>query len=471
MATWEHQLLSRIIRTGDINSVLQWGISQEDFQSSEGRMLFNHLVNYYQMPGTAGSVLGPHAVHQQYPLFQPIEDPSMSTDALCKEVRENRVRTEMRVLMQNAEQLIQADPAGALNLIHGKATFLQQLGTSKKSDVHAIDAMHRIMHKYELKEQGVDMSICPFPWEPFQEATGGLEAEDYIVIYGRPKSMKSWVLAYLICWCYEMGKRVLIYTKEMTPDNIIMRVAALMSGIRYHEFRRGRLSPIEKASLYETWNLLHHLREIQSMVVLSGMDAGDGGDTIPWLSSKVDEYKPDVGFIDGMYLMSNARAGRRAQKDNERVRDISRDLRQMILKKGTPFINTLQANREAAKNHDANLDEIAFSDAIGMDATIAWRVINEKHQPTIAHIIGGSREFALDGFRTYGIPATNFEYAGPLTAVEVQQAKDADVGDAAAQKRAAKKASSGRKQEDKSPEQMGADYAAALNAMAKQFGT
>lgn len=438
MTTWENQLLSRIIRTGDINSVIRWGITYEDFNTSEGRMLFTHLVNYYQMPETSGSILGPASLQQAYPTFQIVDDPGMTVDALCTEVRKNRVRTDLRMLMQNAERLIDVDPTQAVNLIASTTTFLQQLGTTRRLDVHAIDAMNRIMQRYEMRERGVDLSICAWPWEPLQEATGGIEPDDYVVVYGRPKSMKSWVLAYLIAWVYELGKRPLIYTKEMTPDNIIARVVAIMASIRYHEFRRGKLSPIEKDSLYTAWRVLNHLKETQSMVCLSGKDAGEGGDTVPWLRSKVEQYKPDLVFIDGLYLMSNARSGRKAQKDNERVRDISRDLSQMRLDTGVPVLATIQANRDAAKNNDANLDEVAFSDAIGQDATLAMRVINDKNAPTLSMVVGGSREFYLDGFSIYGVPATNFGYAGPLTAGDVQRAKDSDADSPA--KKARKKA-------------------------------
>lgn len=449
--------------------MLQWGIGYEDFQTAECRALFINLVNYFQLPETSGAVLGPNALQQLYPTFQLIEDHSMTTDALCIEVRKNRFRTELRMLMQSAEQLIETDPSNALNLISGKATWLQQLGTTRRLDVHAVDAMQRIMHKYDMRERGIDLSICPWPWEPLQEATGGLEPDDYVIIYGRPKSMKSWVLAYLINWAYDEGKKILIYTKEMTPDNIIQRVVAAMSCVRYHEFRRGRLSPMEKQSVFETWRLLHHLRETQSMVCLSGKDAGEGGDTVPWLRSKIEQYEPDIVFIDGVYLMSNARAGKRVQKDNERVRDISRDLRQIVLDTSCPIIATLQANRDAAKNQDANLDEIAFSDAIGQDATLAMRVINEKNQATLALVVGGSREFYLDGFRIYGVPATNFGYAGPLTAIEVQSAKDADVGDADAQKKAARK-SARKPKEEPTPQQMAHEHTQAINELRNQWG-
>lgn len=828
MATWELQLVSRIVRTGDLNSIMQWGITPDDFLTNEGRALFSSIQSYHSMPEHAGSVLGPYAVQRMFPNFQLCDDTSMSTEALCHEVRKQRLSTNFKAYCQQALELCEFDPTQAISQMQTGMIDLQNVGLSaNKTDIHFHTAFDRVMQKYELMKQGVDMSCGTWPWFPLQEATLGLQPDDYVVIYGRPKcvpvgteiltatgefkrieeattaigmgtdqrlaaypiehrtevvvkrvvrittrsgyeltvgenhpilrpdlnyteagnlcvgdhvgvarsiptktsstkspthyellglltgdgnytrnevqftsadadvwarvahlvspkckitrsktspisgrivraigasneildtlraegmwgkkaenksapkslftegqdcvagylgglltadggvyaktvrwntssrvlakqikhlllrlgvvgvlssvttnigttayvinvqaqeqhsallehlgpyisseykleklidicgrkqsnkrhddsipktqaletailaavksngrwpklwgkfsknklfrrsgkisrallrslakamnapelliwadsnirwepiinieelgnqdcidigvegvhnflvgdvvthnSMKSWVLAYLICWFYEMGKRMIIYTKEMTADNIFQRAGACLAAVRYQEFRTAKLSPEEESSLYAIRRLLHHAQQSQTVVCLSAKDTTKGGDTVPWLRSKIETYRPDVCFVDGMYLMTDTN---NARKDNDRVRNISRALRQMVLDTGVPSICTVQANRNAAKNQDANLDEIAFSDAISQDATLLMRCINEKNSPHIALVLGGaSREFHLEGFRIYGIPAVNFNYAGELSAKEIEKAKEQD---------------------------------------------
>jgi hypothetical protein len=106
--------------------------------------------------------------------------------------------------------------------------------------------------------------------------------------------------------------------------------------------------------------------------------------------------------------------------------NISRDLRQMVLSTGVPVIATMQANRKAAGHNDANLDEIAYSDALAQDATMAARVINDKVSPTISVVIGGSREFKLHGFRINAVPARDFSYHSELTEKDIEKAKEGD---------------------------------------------
>ena len=70
MANWEMQLCSRVIRHGCLTEVLEWGVAPEDFLTSEGRSMFNHIVGYYSMANTAGAVIGENAAKQHYPNFQ-----------------------------------------------------------------------------------------------------------------------------------------------------------------------------------------------------------------------------------------------------------------------------------------------------------------------------------------------------------------------------------------------------------------
>lgn len=424
MATWELQLISRIVRSGDLNSVLEYGITLDDFLTTEGRGLFNALLGYHQMPETAGAVLGPYAVQRVFPNFQLCDDVSMPTVALCHEVRKHRLVIEFQARLQQQLDVVGMDPLAAINATQSAMTDLQNIGFSQNTDVHFHDSFSRSIRKMELIEAGVDLSCGFWPWMPLQDATGGIQPDDYVVIYGRPKSMKSWVIAYLLATMYEQRKRILVYTKEMTADNIFARAGACLASIRYQEFRRGKLSHAEKQSLYMVERMLHQARMQQTVICLSGQDATEGGDTVPWLKSKIETYKPDIVFVDGMYLMSDAKG---AKKDNQRVMNISRALRQIPLKMEVPIISTIQANRKAAGNEDANTDEVAFSDSLSQDCTVLMRAINLKNEPTIALVMSGiSREFHLNGFKIYGVPALNFEYFGPIDNKEIEKAKKAD---------------------------------------------
>jgi len=399
--------------------------------------MYGTLLAYFQQPSTAGAVWGPSALAQAYPNFPLIDDPGMTLAALCQEVRANRIKAQARQLLVELGDMLMTDPMGAVALMHQKAADLQNDCNPKKTDVHFADGFSAAVEEMDMVGAGVDVSVCPWPWAPIQRKTMGIRKHDYIVFFGRPKSMKSWILCFLIAWFFENGKRILIYTKEMPPIEIFERVGCCIAQVDYERFITGRLVPDEREAVYNIRDFLQAARSSHMVVCLSAKDAPGGNDTVAWLSSKVEKYVPDAVFIDGLYLMKDQQ---HAKQRHDRVRNISNDLRQMILHYDTPVIGTVQANRQAAQNEGANTEDIAFSDSLGQDCTHLIRVINEKDDDTIALVMGNvARRFKLNGFRIYGVPAINFGVKDEeITQKEADRAMrkdDADTKEAAGKKK------------------------------------
>lgn len=395
----------------------------QDFGSAETKSIFQQVIAYNSMPETAGSVWGPQTLQTILPNYVLCDDPGMTTGALCIELRKSRLKGDSRRMIRDFEEQLELDPTKAVSYLQQRATDLQNDCASKKVDIHFADAMSRVLYQYERVESGEQVCVVPWPWAPIQDKTLGIRPTDFVVVYGRPKSGKTWLVCFLIAWFFECGARLLIYTKEMDADEIFERVGCCLAGLDYERFVQGTLVPEERIALYHITEMLNVIREQQVVVCLSGKDAPEK-DTVAWLGAKIDKYQPHVMLVDGMYLMSDAH---KARKLNERVRNISNAMRQLGLTKHLPIIATIQANRDAAKNEEANLDEVAFSDSVGQDATMLMRCIMEKGQSTIALVMGGAtRRFKLDGFRIYCQPAYNFSYYGALTEKEAEAVQRKD---------------------------------------------
>lgn len=417
-------LLSKIVRHDALKQAIEWGLRDEDFLTDEGRAIYQHMMMMSRDPRFKGSTPGVNVMATLYPNFDMCDDESVSLEAYCTMVRESKLVVEL----QSAYREALASSANAVERTTALVDRLQRnvlsVAYGQRNDIEFTDALTRIIADHDLQASGVDMSVGKWPWEPFNDTSGGLQKDDYIVLYGRPKSKKSWVLASFIASLILQDKTVLIYTKEMTADNIFMRVAACLIGLPYQALRTGRLSREERIQLGALHSAVSDLRESQRVICLDGKDS-QGGDTVEWLEAKAKKYRPNAIFIDGLYLMSDGR-GAKNQKDNFRVQNISRALRQMVLSMGVPVVATLQATRAASAHKNANLDEIAFSDAIGQDVTCAIRVINEDEQDQITLVVGGSREYRFSGCRIWGIPATNFTWIENLSQKEIDAIKQRD---------------------------------------------
>ena len=440
-----HQLAlcARIIRAGCLSEVLDYGITVEDFTTPEGLSIWNIIQTYNQQAQTRGSVLDVRGLLERYPTYNLLPDRTgTTTHGLCFAVRRERIQSEAQRALGDAASAISTgvDPMVPLGRLQAQVNTYLALGCTANADVGFSRGLHNVIQRMQLQRQGVDLSLMKWPWAAMNKATLGLQRDDYIVFYGRPKSMKTWTLAYLVAWCYENEKKLVLYTKEMTPDNIYQRVLACVCRIMYEYVRdASTMSDSDWGAI----NRLHQHMLLDSVlgntiVVLNGRDAPPGGDTVSWLSSKIDKHKPVVAFIDGLYLLSDQN---KKSKDHERVTSISRDVRGMVLGNGVPVIATMQANRKAAGHSDANLDEIAYSDSLAQDCTAAIRTIRrvvpateeEKsknpHAQTKVYIdllFGGSREYVLHGVRLNGVPARDFSQVKELTEADVLASKEAD---------------------------------------------
>jgi hypothetical protein len=426
--SYQMALCARVIKTGQLTAVLNFGITIDDFTSLEGKNLWSLLLSYYMQPETTGAVISPNVVQSWFKNFVlPDDMPSYPIEALCYQVRRERIITDSNALVMKYSDEVNiptCNPAASLASLAQGVSSLIALGSTANTDVSFKQGVAAVRTKLRLMKSGVNFSKMQWPWEILNKATFGVQPDDYIVFYGRPKSMKTWVLCFLIAWAFENGKKVLVYTKEMTPDNMYARVLSCILQLTYDELRGATTSPEDDAAIDNLAATIEHDVHLSNLLtVLSGRDVPEGGDTVPWLQSKIDVYQPDLIFIDGLYLLSSQR---KFTSDEGRVRGISRDLRAMNLSTGVPIIATMQANRKAAAHKDANLDEIAYSDALSQDCTIAARVINDKTSPTISVVIGGSREFKLHGFRINAVPSRDFSFHSILDEKEIQKAKEAD---------------------------------------------
>ena len=428
MAGAEMQLVCKIIKTGELRRVVEWGITEEDFLNLETKGIYKQLIAIYSNPDTQGSVLGPRLAQEKFGQLNVDDvDTHTSIEHLCLEVRNRRLSKEIKEGSLRAIELADVAPVDALSQMQITAANVMKLDAGKQTDVELYTGMDQVVQEYFDNKQGKTPGKFRWPWGPLQEETCGGQGDDYIVFYGRPKSMKSWVLCFLIAWMLEDGLRVLVYTKEMTTKNIYKRIAAFLACVPYDDLRKAKLTQEQEGKLLFWLAEAKKMAGQNRLVVLSAKDVA-GRDTVSWLRTKVDKYAPQVVFVDGLYLMSPENS--KISKTNERVESISRAMRALVLETQTPVIATMQANRLAAKHDKAEFDEIAFSDSISQDCTMAIRVIKNRNEAKISLVFAGAREIEFSGMQIHAIPCTNFEFYSLLTDKDIEKAKKEDDPDA-----------------------------------------
>jgi replicative DNA helicase len=421
-ANEELRLISKIVDSGDLKEVLDAGVTIDHFRVRECRILFKAILDYYHGVETKGYVPTRdymEARHGDIPLAPPDR---LGIGPVLAEFRDIYVRGELENLsLFIADHL--REPDKALTHLHQKVRDLSR-GRRTIKDVVVADAVADALLRYESSRNTAIHGI-PYPWAVLNHETRGLNNGEFIVLYGRPKSLKTWVLLKIATHAYERAAcRVLIYTREMTTAQMVDRCLCLLIGAPYSALKQGTLDqiPVPEGGTMEDRlraliEVIHQDEQVasinfgkdKSLIITSDRDDPSGGG-VRGLEQKVNDHQPDLICVDAVYLMRDDRENKRSIKWDSQS-NITQDIKDLALSKNRPVVITTQANRGSEESRGESMANIAFADAYGMNCDLAMeinkRMLDAEHNE-LAMCITGAREINLSGFAIHGDPATNF---------------------------------------------------------------
>lgn len=209
--------------------------------------------------------------------------------------------------------------------------------------------------------------------------TGGWQPSDLTILAARPSVGKT-AMALNIAQhaAIKEGKKVAIFSLEMSRDQLATRLMAGVSGVDIFRIRRGEVEGVDLARIA---GAVHHLEGAKIFIddspVASPID----------LRSKARRLANDSGLdliiVDYLQLMMPAKA----TKDGNRVTetsDISRGLKAMARELEVPVIALSQLSRasEHREGGQPRLADLRDSGAIEQDADLVlllWRPNGQEH--------------------------------------------------------------------------------------------
>jgi replicative DNA helicase len=426
LSNLDFALMAKVIHTGDFGSLEKLQITEEYLPTPACQEVFRYIRETYHAPSTAGMVPSAVIIASRFPGFHILrnEDIPDSIPILAQELRKEYLKFRLQHLAGEINAKADLDPQAALAELKSGSANLSSIAEVNQ-DLTMAGAYNELLTRYELVQDSEGMLGIPYPWAPLNEETQGMQGGQFIVLYGRPKSMKSWIGIYMACHAYLYSRRrVLFYTREMPPIQIASRAASIITGVDYGKFKSGKLQPEMKAKVF---TVLKELLDDETMTGANGVhqpafaitsDRGaQHGGGIGWLMAKIKDFKPDLVVVDGMYLMKDDRSNQRTI-DWKAIAHISQDLKLLAQQFEVPLIGITQANRNAQHAKGEDLTELAFSDSLGQDADAVFRVskvdtMDEQTKTKVTKLYltaPGLREGKFDGIVLNGNPGYDFSY-------------------------------------------------------------
>ncbi len=195
--------------------------------------------------------------------------------------------------------------------------------------------------------------------------TTGFQKSDLVIIAGRPAMGKtSFALNILINACVKKGKRGLMFSVEMSEEQLVQRLISIISGINLYKIRTGKLNESDLARFQRAVNRLYNA----NILIDDNPNL-----TILELRSKArrehKKQKLDFILVDYLQLVYSSYKG---ESRNLEVADITRQLKGLAKELDVPVLCLSQLSRRVEERADKRplLSDLRDSGAIEQDADL-----------------------------------------------------------------------------------------------------
>lgn len=194
----------------------------------------------------------------------------------------------------------------------------------------------------------------------------------YIMIMSRTNQGKSWIALMFAIHAWLQGKKVLYVSLEMSPDLVRNRAYTLMSegAFGMSDLSRAQID-LDKMAKWSGGNF----KNDKSFVVTGTEGMGDF--TPAALQAKIDQYGPDLVYIDYLQLMSDNKG---STGETEKIRSVSKEIKALAMGNEIPIIAVAAASSNETKEYFTapQIFEVAGSRQAAFDCDLVLSLISNK---------------------------------------------------------------------------------------------
>lgn len=238
--------------------------------------------------------------------------------------------------------------------------------------------LEQLMEAYERAEgRGSKLLGLSSPWPTMDQASLGLQPGELTVVFAKRKIGKSWCV---IVWGVHIwkndlkpGEKILFVTMEMTPLQVLRRMACVDLRLSWGDFRGGKLTTQEKKKLEDWVEKRMEADQDDPDIVIVGSNQVR---TVKDLSAVVGEHKPKCVIVDSFYILGRASGRSLHERVLTNVQELKLDI---ALQHEVPVLCSTQLKGTTSKDVlEASSDDAMGAKAIGDYADVTRGLFADK---------------------------------------------------------------------------------------------
>lgn len=357
MANLEAKTISAVLNDKQIHVLMQANV---DTLLRTHNDVWQFVRNYYEQNQTAPPV---DVVKGKFPDFDYYSDTGATKHHL-DELRTDYLNDNVKVMLRSAANDVQEGKASdALDRLISETANLKRI-TSTVRDLDVADVDDAVAYFENIKKlqesgtHGIYTGLAGFD----NYLPAGITPGQFGVLLAYPAIGKSWMALYLAVQAWKNGKSPLIVSLEMTEAEVRNRVYTIIGqGMWSHrKLSRGDV----EIDMFKKW--MHKTFDGRPSIHIISNE-GIGEITPSVLRGKIDQYKPDIVFVDYLNLMS---ANQRTDNEVVKMKNLSRELKLLAISEEIPIVAISSATPDDVTDMNSvpTLGQTSWSRQIAYDS-------------------------------------------------------------------------------------------------------
>jgi replicative DNA helicase len=367
----EVSLINHILKKRDIISPLNADVEKSfALYGEEWEFIKEYYMKYREVPSDT-------VFFDKYPKFEKYNTDG-SIEYYIEELHKWKAKHVLQEIITNAAGTLSEQ--GAFTTINNMQRSLAQLGRDTKMVrdldlvANANERLDSLRERIELRASGKQILGVPSGFNALDQAFGGAQKGDLIVIAGWTGSLKSWFALKWAQHAWLSGYRVLYFSLEMSGLQVGYRMDTLLSGLSDEGFSNSALTHATEDITfdhYKNW-LGDILRDKHPFVVVTNEDLDEV--TQNTVMAKIEQWKPDLVILDYHGLFDDAGG---AIGETEKAKNLSKSFKRIALKTGTPIIDITGVTMpDGHGNRPPELSELAWTKQLAYDSDLTLALCN-----------------------------------------------------------------------------------------------
>lgn len=365
-----HYYVKQVIQENNIQSI--YSVDNNLFDENEYEIIKcvkEHYNKFKDLPSE-------ETLQDEYGFVLP-EDPIQNSDFYLEKIKQNFARDISEGFLDLYQSKISEGSEEILALYKECCSELEST-VDHKYHSNFVDSLNQSIINAKQNRVKPEFMGVKLGLGPVDDMLHGMLPGDVFLLYAPSGSKKSWLTASFMSNAVDQGLKILYINMEMSKQESADRFLGIRTGINADRIMTGKMSNVSYNKLQQE---VESLRNKESIIFVDGDFSYDIGK----IESDIIHHRPDVIYLDGLYLVQDDNS-RFNKADWEKQKKVIESLKSYMKRYDMCCFATTQMINQNRATKKASQGNVSGGKALIDTVSVAFEVREYESDPSFLQV-------------------------------------------------------------------------------------